>query len=295
MSLHPGRRLLLALRAALSAAGLKPTGVFVPTRDAPRLRPTDYPAVARLFAAFEPAFREWLDRLECYAEVFRSFSGPPPAPRLNQDWFPRLDAAIAYTIVRDLRPRRIVEVGSGHSTRFLARAVADAASSCEIICIDPKPRASLQGLAVQHMPRRLQEVPEELFAVLAPGDVMFIDSSHLALPGSDVDHLFLRILPGLRAGVLVHVHDIFLPDPYPPEWAWRGYGEQMLVASWLLAGGLEPVFASRWVATRMRDELAQTAIARLPLAQGVSETSLWMRLRERSPWSGCTPGTPTPL
>jgi predicted O-methyltransferase YrrM len=286
---------MLALRAALSASGLKPSGVFVPTRDAPRLRPSDYPAVARLFAAFEPTFRHWLDRLDRYADIFRSLSGPPPRPRLTQDWFPRLDATIAYTIVRDLRPRRIVEVGSGHSTRFLSRAVADAASDCEILCIDPKPRAALEGLAVRHVARRLQEVPEESFAVLAPGDVLFIDSSHLALPGSDVDHFFHRILPALPAGVLVHVHDIFLPDPYPREWAWRGYGEQLLVASWLLAGRLEPVFASHWVATRMREKLAQTVIARLPLAEGAYETSLWARLLERPPWCCRTTGGRTPL
>jgi hypothetical protein len=281
MSLSPGRRLALALRAALSAAGLAPSGVFVPCRDAPRLRPAGCPAVGRLFAACAPAFRRWLERLDAFSDVFAGFGGPPPAPRFEQDWLPRLDAVVAYVIVRDLAPSRIVEVGSGHSTRFLARGVLDAGFGCDIVCIDPQPRAALRGLPVRHLAVRAQDAPDEVFAVLAPGDVLFVDSSHLALPGSDVDHIFHRILPGLPAGVLVHFHDIFLPDPYPPEWAWRGYGEQMLVASWLLAGGLDPVFSSRWVATRMADALVRTPVGRLPLAEGVYESSLWARTAER--------------
>src|SRR5204863_425837 len=84
---------------------------------------------------------------------------PPPAPRWDQDWFPRLDAAAAYTMVRTLGPKRIVEVGCGHSTRFMARAVADGRLATSIIAIDPAPRAKLEGLNVRWLK---QEVLQNL-------------------------------------------------------------------------------------------------------------------------------------
>ena len=91
-----------------------------------------------------------LSFIEKYAlELEAIGSEPPPAPRWDQDWFPRLDAAAAYAMVRTLRPRRIVEVGSGHSTRFLARAVADGGLATKIIAIDPRPRARITGLPVE--------------------------------------------------------------------------------------------------------------------------------------------------
>src|SRR5205085_3662380 len=119
----------------------------------------------------------------------------PPAPRWNQDWFPRLDAVAAYAIVRMTRPRRVVEVGSGHSTRFLARAVADGALETQITCIDPAPRASIAALRIRHLACRVQDVDVALFRALMPGDILFVDSSHQVKPGSDVDFLMAQVLP----------------------------------------------------------------------------------------------------
>src|SRR5579859_4318418 len=91
-----------------------------------------------------------LARIESYADQLEAIGNDaPPAPRWNQDWFPRLDAAAAYAMVRTLAPRRIVEIGSGHSTRFLARAVTDGGFDTHITAIDPQPRASLEGLKVR--------------------------------------------------------------------------------------------------------------------------------------------------
>ena len=122
-------------------------------------------------------------------------AAPPPAPRWNQDWFPRLDAAAAYAMVRSLRPRRIVEVGCGHSTRFLARAVADGGLDTRITAIDPKPRASLAGLGIEWMASPVQRVAA--FPPLGEGDILFIDSSHQLKPGSDVEFLLKAVLPML--------------------------------------------------------------------------------------------------
>ncbi|MDE0408262.1 MAG: class I SAM-dependent methyltransferase, partial [Alphaproteobacteria bacterium] len=107
------------------------------------------------------------------------------------------------------------------------------------------------------------------------GDWLVIDSSHVAMPGTDVDFLFGQVVPTLPPGVLLHVHDVFLPDPYPEDWAWRGYNEQ-LAAALLLAGGWRPVFASRYMATRHPERIARSAVAALPLPPGARDTSLWL-------------------
>ena len=115
-----------------------------------------------------------LSSIEQYAADLEGIGAePPPAPRWNQDWFPRLDAAAAYAMVRSARPQRIVEIGSGHSTRFLARAVADGRLDTRITAIDPKPRASLAGLDIDWIATPVQRVAA--FPALGEGDILFID------------------------------------------------------------------------------------------------------------------------
>jgi len=200
-------------------------------------------------------------------------SEPPPAPRWNQDWFPRLDAAAAYAIVREARPRRIVEVGSGHSTRFFARAVADGGLETRITAIDPRPRAPLSGLDIEWLQTPVQRVAA--FPALGAGDILFIDSSHQLKPGSDVEFLMKAVLPLLPAGVRVHFHDIFLPDDYPPAWEWRRYNEQAAVASLIENGLFEVDFASHAVVSRS-PEMLRGVLARLPLLPTAIESSLWL-------------------
>ncbi len=266
----------------LTALGLGKRGWFIPYRYADRLpvpgaRPP-YAAVAELLHGREPAFAELLATIELHRDDLLAIGvDSPPAPRWNQDWFPRLDAATAYALVRRERPRRIVEVGSGHSTRFLARAVADARLDTRITAIDPAPRARIHGLAVDFIPRDLHDAGAAPFAALSAGDMLFVDSSHILMPGSDVDHLFSRILPALPAGVLVHVHDIFLPDDYPAEWDWRGYNEQLGLMGFVLGGGWRVEFASRYVATRMPALLHGNVLMDLPLLPGAFESSFWLR------------------
>lgn len=259
--------------------GIRPGGFLIPYRHAGAARAEGYPALRPIFVQAEPAFRAVLDAIESHAgDLDRILAGGPglvgerPA-RFNQDWFPRLDAAAAYALVRRERPGRIVEIGSGHSTRFLAQAVRDGGLTTRITCIDPAPRAALAGLGVHHDARLFGPLDAEDAASLAPGDVLFIDSSHVAMPGTDVDRLLLDVLPRLRSGVILHLHDIFLPEAYPAPWAWRGYNEQLMVGALLQGGAYAPLFASRYVAARPLGGV----LARLPLPPGAFETSLWLR------------------
>ena len=267
------RRLRLALA---TLAGAK-RGFFIPYRHAASVLPQGYPALEPRFEAALPQFLDVLGAIEAYGDdLGRIAAGHGPA-RFDQDWFPGLDAAAAYAIVRRERPARIVEIGSGHSTRFLAQAVTDCGLKTEIVCIDPQPRAGIAALPVQHVPCLLRDADPAIVAALRAGDILFIDSSHIAMPGTDVDRLFLDVLPRLPAGVLVHVHDVFLPDPYPPEWSWRGYNEQLLVAALIGGGACGLLWSSRWVATR-RAELAPRAMLGPALVPGAYETSVWLKM-----------------
>jgi predicted O-methyltransferase YrrM len=261
------RRLALGLPTLL---GLKPRGYFIPYRHAGDLPPAPgYPALDPVFAAAAPTMRARLAALGKLPAVLR-------LARWDQDWFPRLDAAIAYDMVRERRPRRIVEVGSGHSTRFLAEAVADSGHEALLTAIDPAPRADIARTGARMIAAPAPACGEAPFEGLGSGDLLFIDSSHVLMPGTDVDFLLNRILPRLAAGTLVHVHDIFLPDAYPPEWAWRGYNEQLGVAALLAGSAWRILFASRYAATRLAVDVAASAVARLPFMPGAYDSSLWL-------------------
>jgi len=274
---------LRLLKMGLSTLlGYKQQGFFIPYRYAgavpgPAER-TPYSKIESLFKNSEEDFKTLIEAIEPYRDDLKKI-GPdnPPEPRWNQSWFPVLDAAIAYTVVRHYKPARIIEVGSGHSTRFLARAVKDAELTTSITAIDPAPRAVIKGLEINFVSSAVERSDPGTFEDLQSGDILFIDSSHILMPGTDVDYLFNRVLPSVPSGVLVHIHDILLPDDYPEDWQWRGYNEQLAVAGFLHGGGYEPLFSSTYVRTRMSDRLSGTIINDIPMVEGARDTSLWLR------------------
>ncbi len=267
------RRMRMGLRTVL---GLGAQGFFIPYRYAASVPERVGPcaAVEDAFRAAEPVFAAMLDAIDRRAGALAALDGPPPEPRWAQDWFARLDGACAYALIADAPPRRIVEVGSGHSTRFIARALRDAGATAAHVCIDPAPRAALTSLPVEWREGVLDETHMPLFDALEAGDAAVFDSSHILMPGTDVDIILNRILPRLKPGVRVHVHDVFLPDPYPRDWAWRGYNEQNGLAPWLLSGAFRPLFSSRYALTRM-NAADRPGLRGLPWT-GAPESSLWM-------------------
>ena len=259
-----------------------PRGFFIPYHGVDQVpgpgESPGYAAIESRFEASEGAFLAHLDAIEEHAATLEKLGGePPPAPRWTQDWFPRLDAAAAYAMVRRWRPRRIVEIGSGHSTRFLARAIADAGLNTRIAAIDPAPRANLAGLGIELLRVPVQQAGDAPFTELRAGDLLMVDSSHVLMPGTDVDFVLNRVLPGLPADVLVHFHDIFLPGNYPVDWHWRGYNEQQAVATLITSGAYVPEFASAYVVSRRTDRLRKGVLGRLPFMAGAHESSLWLR------------------
>ena len=258
--------------------GLAPRGYFIPYRYASGLgrRAGGYPALERILDGHRATFGDWLSVVDAHAADLRAIDGSgDDRARWDQDWFPRLDAAIAYAMIRRLTPKLVIEVGSGHSTRFMARAIADGGLSTELVAIDPAPRAAIEALPLTLVRATLQQAEPSLFARLGPGDLLCVDSSHILMPGTDVDIVVNDILPSLPSGVVVFFHDIFLPDPYPAEWEWRGYNEQAAVGA-LMQGGYTPLFASRYVVTRMAAGLEATVVPSLPLVPGALESGLWL-------------------
>lgn len=267
------RRFALGLPTVL---GLKPRGWFIPHRYAPLLPPPGaqppYPAIERLFEEQADQFAAVLDAVDARAEALESCKA-----MFDQSWFPSLDAAVAYALVRERKPRRIVEVGSGHSTRLLSKALGGVG---EILAIDPAPRADIADLpGVRVKSSTLQAAPDQVFDGLVQGDVLFIDSSHILMPGSDVDILLNRVLPRLPSGTLVHIHDIFLPFDYPSIWGWRAYNEQQGVVPLLTSGAFKPLFSSVWAERRMAERVAASVISRLPRPPDALPASLWLEKR----------------
>jgi hypothetical protein len=268
---------LRRLRFGLATLAGLPRGWFIPHRYAADVSaPPGYGALTPVFEAATPGMLALLAEAARFMPDFGRFGGAPPNPRFEQDWFPRLDAAIAYTLMRRRRPVNVVEVGSGHSTRVLARAIADAHLTTRLTAIDPAPRADLAGLPIDLLRAPLQKAPRDAIAHLGAGDFLMIDSSHVLMPGSDVDLLFNDVMTRLPVGALVQIHDVFLPDAYPAAWKWREYNEQNALVGMLATGGWKLLWSSRWVVTRLAAELAASPLAALPLPDGAFETSLWM-------------------
>lgn len=268
------RRLKFGLQTVM---GLSKRGFFIPYRYAssvPDSQPT-YAALERIFESKRGEFAAFCQSLDQYADDFARF-GAAPEPKWDQGWFSRLDGAAAYGIVRQRAPKTIIEVGSGHSTRFMAQAIRDGGLKCRQIAIDPFPRAAIKNLPLEWQAELLCQDHFAMFSNLEAGDIAFFDSSHILMPGTDVDMIFNRILPVLKSGVLIHIHDILLPDPYPAAWLWRGYNEQNALGPMIASQAYDPIFASAYVASRMRDEIAAGKLSRLPLFDGAYETSLWM-------------------
>lgn len=164
--------------------------------------------------------------VEAETTAFRSRNTPTTDGRwYSGGAFGLLDAQVAYAMVRTQKPRRIIEIGTGFSTLAMAEACERNAAEgrpVEFTTVDPYPSFAIdlnpKGLT-RNLTVPVETVPIEQFEALESGDILFIDSTHIIRPGGDVEYEYFHILPKLKPGVWIHVHDIFFPLPYPPEWA----------------------------------------------------------------------------
>lgn len=157
-------------------------------------------------------------------------------PVWRNSYFEGLDVVALYSLLADRNPRNYVEIGSGFSTRVARRAIQDHGLRTQVLAVDPNPRTSIARIADDTINEALEELDLKLFDALGPGDFLFFDGSHRVFTNSDATVFFTEVLPRLRPGVIVHVHDVFLPWDYIPGWRDRWYSEQYLLSAWLLAG-----------------------------------------------------------
>jgi predicted O-methyltransferase YrrM len=199
------------------------------------------------------------------------------------------DGAILYGMVRKWKPKRIIEVGSGSSTEVSAYAMqqneARGSAMGEILAIEPYPKAKLQRLVkenpcVKLLVQPAEEVDLGTFQQLEMNDILFIDSSHIIKCGNDVHYLYLRILPQIPVGTLVHIHDIRFPQDYPKDWLLTKkyfWNEQYLLQMFLsFNDSFEVVFASNYMRLRYPKEMQESLVGLDSYSEGWPG-SFWMR------------------
>lgn len=201
----------------------------------------------------------------------------------GNDSFKAGDAEFLYSMIRHFRPRRLYEIGSGHSTLMareaLARNERDGASVCEHVCIEPYEHGWLEDIPVKVVRMKVEEVDPAFFDKLDAGDILFIDSSHVIRPQGDVVHEYLGLLGRLKPGVIVHVHDIFTPRDYLERWIVherRMWDEQYLLEAFLSFNTeFEVICAANWLWHRYPEETAKACP--VLAEEGGEPGSFWFR------------------
>lgn len=156
-------------------------------------------------------------------------------PVWNNGFLPGLDIIGTYAMLAGYKPRRYIEVGSGNSTKVAFMAKKENQLDTEIVSIDPYPRAEIDHLSDRIIREPFENVDHTEILSLEENDILFIDNSHRILPNSDAMVFFMEILPQLKKGVIVQIHDIYLPYDYPQFMCDRFYSEQYGLAMYLLA------------------------------------------------------------
>ena len=212
------------------------------------------PVLDQWCASGSDTYRDWLNRFTAYLPFYQSIPLETGNPLRSFYWrngyFPGLDLVGLYALVREIKPGQILEIGSGNSTAVMRQAILDGGLNTKIRCIDPHPRRDIITVADEILSKSLESLRNlDIFDSLVPGDILFFDGSHIALPNSDVTVFFLEILPRVPPGVYIQIHDIYLPFDYPTDMVQRGYNEQYLLALALLTApaSFEPVFPAWWI------------------------------------------------
>lgn len=231
--------------ARLIYGSMHPAFTPVALEYAPTLKPRwgyDRPphsAIEEIIKENIDVYRTYLQNFLKYLPYYHAIPNWSSASETEAGWnfplFKGIDLVALYGMLVEHKPKRYLEVGSGMTTRIARRAIVDHQLPTKIISIDPEPRIPVNVVCDEVIRQRIEEIePRFILDLLEPGDILFWDGAHLAVPGTDAPLLMLEILPFLRPGVIVHIHDIFWPCDYIPEMTERAYGEQYLLGVWLL-------------------------------------------------------------
>lgn len=203
-------------------------------------------------------------------------------PCWNNGFFPGLDMAALYSMIPLFQPNKYVEVGSGNSTKVARKAIQDHQLATRIISIDPYPRVEIDQISDENIRLPFESLDLASFPELEANDILFIDNSHRALPNSDATVFFLEVFPLLKKGVIVHVHDIYLPYDYPQFMCDRFYSEQYMLAAFLLANAekYQPLLPNYFISEDQELSEQLQALWEHPNLDGVERHggSFWLRI-----------------
>ena len=197
----------------------------------------EHPEIAALIRRGIPDYRRFLAQLSGRRSLLHSIpqrTDEPATPYWQNGYFSALDAAALVGFLLERKPARYVEIGSGNSTKFARLAIRSGNLRTHVTSIDPNPRSEIDAIVDRCIRRPLQTCDPAIFQKMRRGDILFFDGSHRLAANSDVSVFFLEILPRLRPGILVHIHDVFLPFDYIQRFQTRNYTEQYMLALFLL-------------------------------------------------------------
>ncbi len=183
-------------------------------------------------------YQDHLQSVLQFTEIFQQISKEQrnaQEPFWENGFLPGLDIIMLYTLLTKYQPKRYVEIGSGNSTKVAYKAKNEQHLHTKIISIDPMPRAEIDQLADQIIRKPFEATDFNFLYSLEENDILFVDNSHRILPNSDAMVFFLEVLPRLKPGVIVHIHDVYLPYDYPQFMCDRFYSEQYGLAMYLIA------------------------------------------------------------
>jgi hypothetical protein len=260
---------------------------YLPSRD---LRPRwgvshpPIPSLSAWFADHASAYRAFVGEMRTaapdLADIPRQFSEANlPQPAWFGIPFNPIDSLALYTMVKTRRPRRYLEIGSGGTTCFAYKAITDNQLDTTIMSIDPEPRSAIDAICDKVIRDGLETCNLSIFDDLEANDILFFDGSHRSFMNSDVTVFMIDVLPRLKPGVIVHVHDISLPYDYPEfltNWYWS---EQYMLAVYLMNARhrIEPLLPAAFIC---RDSQFEDLLARPPIDLGAANAwggggSMW--------------------
>jgi hypothetical protein len=230
--------------------------------------------------------REGLELLDKFADYSAEYIELIESGKFNpsKGAFVNHDPVVYYCLIRHFKPKKIIEVGLGGSTRLASLARSkNYGQIAHITGVDPYYKSTdLQEIIDEIIPRLVQEIPVSEFKKLGKNDILFIDSSHVSKVGSDVNYLFLEVLPILNDGVIVHVHDIYLPDEMPRDWIKSKaifWNEQYLLHAFLIFNSKFKILLSNHYMGHFHPEALLKIYNHRPVGGG----SFWMQKRGKAP------------
>ena len=234
-------------------------------------------------------YQDFLEQILQFKDVFFQIKDARQTidkvqPAWNNGFLPGLDIVSLYTMLAVHRPQKYIEIGSGNSTKVAHKAKKEQQLTTQIVSIDPQPRTEIDQLADLVIRQAFETAQYPIVEQLEAKDILFIDNSHRILPNSDSTVFFLEVLPRLKKGVIVHIHDIYLPYDYPQFMCDRFYSEQYALAAFLLANPhkYRPILPNYFISEDTGLAASLAPLWQHPNTQNVEQHggSFWLQIAE---------------